>query len=97
LAHDVLAPIVSALNYAYTVGLAQLQIGAIADGYDPTIGIMHHEGRNKPAYALDLIEPERPRWTPYCCGSFNPGHFPGLISSSDRMVSVGCLHNWQRP
>jgi CRISP-associated protein Cas1 len=37
-----------------------LQINAIADGYDPTIGIMH-EGRNgSSAFIFDLMEPERP-------------------------------------
>lgn len=54
-------PVNAALNYAYTVRLAQLQIQAIADGYDPTIGVMHHAQRDKPAYIFDLIEPERPK------------------------------------
>jgi hypothetical protein len=37
-----------------------IQINAVADGYDPTIGIMH-EGRDGPAaFVLDLMEPERP-------------------------------------
>jgi CRISP-associated protein Cas1 len=49
------------LNYAYAVKLAQMQIQAIADGYDPTIGIMHHGRRGKPAFIFDLIEPERPK------------------------------------
>jgi CRISPR/Cas system-associated endonuclease Cas1 len=49
------------LNYAYAVKLAQMQLQAIADGYDPTIGVMHHGRRGKPAFALDLIEPERPK------------------------------------
>lgn len=54
-------PLNAMLNYAYAVKLAQLQIQAIADGYDPTIGIMHNGRRGKPAYIFDLIEPERPR------------------------------------
>jgi CRISP-associated protein Cas1 len=53
-------PVNAMLNYAYTVKLAQMQIQAIADGYDPTIGIMHHGRRGKPAYIFDMIEPERP-------------------------------------
>ena len=53
-------PVNAMLNYAYTVKLAQLQLQAIGDGYDPTIGIMHHSRRGKPALVLDLIEPERP-------------------------------------
>lgn len=58
-------PINAMLNYAYTVKLAQLQIEAIAKGYDPTVGIMHHEGKGrskgKPSFIFDLIEPERPK------------------------------------
>lgn len=54
-------PVNAMLNYAYAVKLAQLQLQAIADGYDPTVGIMHQPRYQKPAYALDLIEPERPR------------------------------------
>lgn len=54
-------PVNAMLNYAYTVKLAQLQIQAVADGYDPLLGIMHHERKDTPAFILDLIEPERPR------------------------------------
>lgn len=54
-------PINALLNYAYTVKLAQMQIQAIAEGYDPTIGIMHHGRRGKPSFIFDLIEPERPK------------------------------------
>lgn len=54
-------PVNAMLNYAYAVKLAQMQIQAIADGYDPTIGIMHNGKRGSPALILDLIEPERPR------------------------------------
>jgi CRISP-associated protein Cas1 len=54
-------PVNAMLNYAYAVKLAQMQIQAIADGYDPTIGIMHRGRRGKPAFIFDLIEPERPK------------------------------------
>jgi CRISPR-associated endonuclease Cas1 len=54
-------PVNAMLNYAYAVKVAQLQIQAAADGYDPTIGIMHHGRRGLPAYAFDLVEPERPK------------------------------------
>ena len=53
-------PINAMLNYAYAVKLAQMQIQAIADGYDPTIGIMHNGKRGNPALILDLIESQRP-------------------------------------
>lgn len=54
-------PVNAMLNYAYAVKLAQMQIQAIANGYDPTIGILHHGRRGKPAFIFDLIEPERPK------------------------------------
>ncbi|MEL7700339.1 MULTISPECIES: CRISPR-associated endonuclease Cas1 [Citromicrobium] len=52
-------PVNAMLNYAYAVKLAKLQLEAIADGYDPTIGIMHNSKRGSPAWALDMIELER--------------------------------------
>lgn len=52
-------PVNAMLNYAYAVKLAKLQIAAIADGYDPTIGIMHNSERGSPAWVLDMIELER--------------------------------------
>jgi len=54
-------PVNAMLNYAYAVKTTQLQIEAIGQGYDPTVGIMHHGRRGSPAYALDLLEPERPK------------------------------------
>jgi CRISPR-associated endonuclease Cas1 len=54
-------PVNAILNYAYAVKLSQLQMQTIADGYDPTIGIMHVSEPGKPAFLLDLIEPERPK------------------------------------
>ena len=53
-------PVNSMLNYAYAAKVAQMQIQAIADGYDPSFGIMHNGRRGKPALILDLIEPQRP-------------------------------------
>lgn len=54
-------PINAMLNYAYSIRLAQIQIRATIDGYDPFAGIMHHYRREVPAFAYDLIEPERPK------------------------------------
>ncbi|HEX4737734.1 MAG TPA: CRISPR-associated endonuclease Cas1 [Allosphingosinicella sp.] len=54
-------PLNAMLNYAYAVKLAAMKIEAIAEGYDPTFGIMHNGYRDNPAFVLDLIEPERPR------------------------------------
>jgi CRISPR/Cas system-associated endonuclease Cas1 len=33
----------------------------VSEGFDPTIGIMHHGFKDSPAYVFDLIEPERPK------------------------------------
>ena len=54
-------PVNAILNYAYTVLESGLRIKAIADGYDPTIGLMHegHDGSSK--FVFDLMEPERPK------------------------------------
>jgi CRISPR/Cas system-associated endonuclease Cas1 len=52
-------PVNAMLNYAYAVKLAQLQIQAIGDGYDPTLGIMRNSNRGSPAWVLDMIELER--------------------------------------
>lgn len=54
-------PLNAMLNYAYAVRVAQLQVQAVADGFDPFSGIMHHTRQDFPAYAYDLIEPERPK------------------------------------
>jgi CRISP-associated protein Cas1 len=54
-------PINAMLNYAYTVLESGLRIKAIAEGYDPTMGIMH-EGRDGSSKLIfDLMEPERPK------------------------------------
>jgi CRISPR-associated protein Cas1 len=51
------------LNYAYGVLISQTRIRLIAEGYDPTIGIMHDRESSRgtyPAFALDRMEPMRP-------------------------------------
>ena len=53
-------PMNAILNYAYSVLQSQLQIEAIAQGYDPTIGIMHEGNNGSAAFIFDLMEPHRP-------------------------------------
>lgn len=56
-------PINAMLNYTYAVLMTEMRIKAIADEYDPMIGILHDQRRRKdrpPAFALDLMEPLRP-------------------------------------
>ena len=38
-----------------------MQIQAVADGYDPMLGIMHYDRDGSPAFVFDLMEPERPK------------------------------------
>ena len=54
-------PLNAMLNYAYAVLQSQVQIAAVADGYDPTLGIMHHGYKGSPALVFDLMEPNRPK------------------------------------
>jgi CRISPR-associated protein Cas1 len=51
------------LNYAYAVLIAQTQVRLIAEGFDPTLGVMHEKKalrRVNPGFALDHMEPMRP-------------------------------------
>jgi CRISPR/Cas system-associated endonuclease Cas1 len=49
------------LNYAYAILQSQLQIEAVAEGYDPTLGIMHNGYQSSSALVFDLMEPYRPK------------------------------------
>ena len=53
-------PVNAILNYAYTVLQSEIQINAITEGYDPTIGIVHEARDGSSAFIFDLMEPERP-------------------------------------
>jgi CRISP-associated protein Cas1 len=54
-------PVNAILNYAYAVLQSQVQIKAVADGYDPMLGIMHYDREGAPAFIFDMMEPERPK------------------------------------
>jgi CRISP-associated protein Cas1 len=54
-------PVNAILNYAYTVLESGLRIKAIADGYDPTLGIMHEGRDGSSKFVFDVMEPERPK------------------------------------
>lgn len=54
-------PLNAMLNYAYAVLQAQMQIEAVSEGYDPTLGVMHTSFDGSPALVLDLMEPRRPK------------------------------------
>lgn len=56
-------PVNAMLNYAYGVLVGRIQVQLMAEGYDPTIGILHgreSERGTYPAFALDQMEPMRP-------------------------------------
>jgi CRISPR-associated protein Cas1 len=53
-------PVNAILNYAYTVLQSEIQINAVTEGYDPTIGVMHEGRDGSSAFVFDLMEPERP-------------------------------------
>jgi CRISP-associated protein Cas1 len=56
-------PVNAMLNYAYGVLIARTQVQLMAEGYDPTIGILHGRKSERgmyPAFAFDRMEPMRP-------------------------------------
>ena len=53
-------PVNAMLNYAYAVIQSQVQTRAVADGYDPRLGILHESRPDALALILDLVEPRRP-------------------------------------
>lgn len=54
-------PVNAMLNYAYAALESEIRIKAIAEGYDPTVGIMHEGGDGSSKFVFDLMEPERPK------------------------------------
>ncbi len=54
-------PINAMLNYAYTVLEGSVRVDVIADGYDPSIGIMHDRMEpDRHSFVFDMMEPQRP-------------------------------------
>lgn len=54
-------PVNAILNYAYGMLSSQVHIEAVASGYDPRRGVMHHDRDDADAFAwvFDMIEPRR--------------------------------------
>jgi CRISP-associated protein Cas1 len=40
---------------------SQVRIQSVAEGYDPTLGIMHESREGSSAFVFDMMEPERRR------------------------------------
>jgi CRISPR-associated protein Cas1 len=53
-------PVNAALSLAYTLLLAEVQVGVTAAGMDPCIGFFHAISDGRAALLMDLIEPLRP-------------------------------------
>jgi CRISPR-associated protein Cas1 len=54
-------PINAMLNYAYALLESEVRIRAVADGYDPSIGIMHDRiSPDRHSFVFDQMEPLRP-------------------------------------
>jgi CRISPR-associated endonuclease Cas1 len=53
-------PVNAMLNYAYAALCSQVQMEAVAEGYDPRRGIMHADREGVEALVFDLMEPRRP-------------------------------------
>ena len=53
-------PVNAMLNYAYAILHSQVQMEAVAGGYDPRLGIMHESRTDGQALVLDLMELRRP-------------------------------------
>jgi len=54
-------PINSMLNYAYGILESRMRIQTIAEGYDPSVGIMHDRiNPDRHSFVFDLMEPDRP-------------------------------------
>jgi CRISPR/Cas system-associated endonuclease Cas1 len=79
-------PVNAILNYAYTVLEGELRIKVIADGYDPTIGIMHEGRDGSSKFVFDLMEPERPRSIARCWISSRAMCLSRRISQSETMA-----------
>jgi CRISP-associated protein Cas1 len=73
-------PVNALLNYAYAALQSRVQIELITNGYDPMMGIMHSDRDNAPAFALDMMEPDRPKVDRAVlaflkCGQLHPADF----------------------
>jgi CRISPR-associated protein Cas1 len=83
-------PLNAILNYTYGVLQSQLQIQAVTDGFDPTLGIMHQGRRGAPALVFDLMEPNRPKVDAVVLGFALSATFSGadFVIRSDGVVRL---------
>lgn len=53
-------PVNAMLNYAYAILENQVRTELVAEGFDPSIGYLHANDRERHALVFDLMEPARP-------------------------------------
>jgi CRISPR-associated protein Cas1 len=83
-------PVNAMINHAYAVLQSQVQIEAVAAGYDPQRGVMHNGYQGSPALVFDLMEPNRPRVDAAVLGFALSTTFSGedFLIRSDGVVRV---------
>jgi CRISPR-associated endonuclease Cas1 len=54
-------PVNALLNYLYALLESEARLALLAAGLDPTLGVLHADQRNRDSFALDAMEPIRPR------------------------------------
>lgn len=101
-------PVNAMLNYAYTVLQSQQRLKAVAEGYDPTIGIMHEGGNGTSAFIFDIMETERASVDRTVLNfvrnqTFHPADFTlrsdGVVRLSPQLARtiVSIVHQWPLP
>ena len=53
-------PVNALLNYVYALLESESRLALLAAGFDPTLGVLHADQRNRDSFALDAMEPIRP-------------------------------------
>jgi CRISPR-associated endonuclease Cas1 len=53
-------PVNAILNYLYSLLESEARLALLAQGLDPTLGVLHADQRNRDSFALDVMEPIRP-------------------------------------
>lgn len=54
------SPVCAILNYTFALLETESRLALLAQGLDPTLGVLHADQRNRDSFALDAMEPIRP-------------------------------------
>ena len=83
----------AALNYAYGILYAQVEVALLQSGIDPAISVLHIPRYTRPTFVYDCIEPYR-AWADavvmqlFCTGAINETHFEEWQHSTTAAISV---------